>query len=98
MKRGNRPEGPRGGKGVPGLGSAGGFVVGVSGFFVLLHETWAASEAGEGSAWLGAHDARAPNRHRVAARGVPAYPQGRRGGRGRADRGRVRDASGGQPP
>ena len=46
----------------------------------------------------GDHDPVPPRRHRVAARGVSAYPQGWRDGRRRTDRGGVRGEPGGEPP
>ncbi len=63
-----------------------------------LTETRVASEAGEGKAGRGAHDAGPRYRPGVAARGVSAHAQGRSARRRRTKRGAVRGAPGGQPP
>ena len=63
-----------------------------------LNETRTDSETGEEQAGRGAHHARSPHRHGLAARGVPPNAQGRRRGRRWTKRDRIRRTAGGQPP
>ena len=86
------------GRAAPGHGTAGGKDDGDIEPRNHLNETPADSEAGEEMRERGAHDARAPHRHRLAARGVPAHAQGRRNGRRRDRRADSTRATGGESP
>src|SRR5262249_46184648 len=55
-----------------------------------VHQTGADSRAGETVAADGVHLAGLPDGHRLVEGSVPAHPQGRRRGRGRGERGRIR--------
>src|SRR5215468_3780856 len=85
VKRGNRLEGPRRGKGVPRYGTDGGTEDGDTELHDHLHETRSDSEAGEGETGRGSDHAGASHRRRLAARSLPAHAQGRRDGRGRTN-------------
>ena len=95
---GNRPEGPGGAKGGVGAWTVGGKDGRDTELGEHLNETAAGSEIGARRAGAGVHDACSSPGPRVDARGLPAYAQRRRTGRGRTDRGAVQGAPGGKPP
>src|SRR5215469_2883377 len=98
MKRGNRPEGPRGGKGAPEHGHVRGKDGGDIGLHNRINETRADSEAGARDAAGGIDDACSAHRYRLAARGVSAHAQGRSHRRGPTDGPRLCEQPGGKPP
>src|SRR5438094_9387069 len=98
MKRGNRPKGPRGGKGLPGTRTEGGNDDGDTKLREHLNETRSDSDSGEAEAGDGAYVALSSHRSGVASRGVPTYAKRRCERHRRTDSGRVRGASGGEPP
>ncbi len=98
MKSGNSPHGdPAEGSGGSGYGAFGGTDDRNIGTGTHLNTTTEAGGAGTARPAAGTDDDRAPHRLGVAARGLPAYAQGRRGGSGRRDGGTVRGGPGGEP-
>src|SRR5215472_956685 len=73
MKRGNQPEGPRGGKEAPESGHVRGKYGGEIGLHNRINETRADSKTGARDAAGGIDDARPSHRHRLAARGVSTH-------------------------
>ena len=97
-KRGNSTEGPRGGKGTPFQTTVGGKHGGCIGTRGRVHETTTDSGTRSAKPGDGIHVPGLLHRHRLAPGGVPAYAQGRGGGRGRTERRGLRGGPGGQPP
>ena len=91
------PGDPAEGSGGPGYGAFGGKDGGHIGTGDHLNETTEAGGTGPAGTAVRTDDDRAPHRHGVDARGLPAHAQGRRGGSGRRDGAAVRGRPGGEP-
>ena len=91
------PGDPAEGSGGPGCGAFGGKDGRTAEFGEHLNATRKAGGTGSDRAEAGTDDGGAPRRHGVAARGLPAHAQGRRGGCGRRDGGAVRGRPGREP-
>src|SRR4051812_37978804 len=97
VKRGNQPEGPRGGRGKPGYGTTGGKDAGNTESRKRLNETTADSRTGEEGIGAGVHDAGPSHRSRAVAGSLPEDPEGRRDWDRRPDGDRVRGEPAGEP-
>ncbi len=97
-KWGNSTEGPHGAKGTPFQTTVGGKHGGCIGTRGRVHETTTDSGTRSAKPGDGIHVPGLLHRHRLDARGVPAYAQGRGGGRGRTERRGLCGGPGGQPP
>src|SRR4051794_14946223 len=97
-RRGNSTEGPRGGKGAPFQRTVGGKHGGCIETRGRVHETTTDSGTRSAEPGDGIHISGLLYRHRLAARSLPADPQGWGGGRGRTERRGLRGGFGGQPP
>ena len=96
--RGNRPKEPRRAKGGTGSRIVGGTDDGDTELRTRLNKTRTNSKDGERRAGHGLHHARTPRRRRLVTRGISAHAQRRGRGSRQADRGRVREEPGEQPP
>ena len=94
---GIEPTRPRGGKGAPADGPVGGTDGQHAEVGFRLNETTTDSRAGQGRTGDGVHELGSPHRHACAPCGIRSNAEGRGGGTGRTDGGRLRGASGGEP-
>ena len=95
--RGNRPEGPRGGKGTPSHEPLEGNMTGTPRPETVSTKRQRIAELARDCPGHGVHEPGASHRPRMAADSLSPDPQGRGGRRGRTDRGRIRGQPDGQP-